>query len=344
MPLPFILGVGAAIAGVAGIGSGISGAAKMKEANDVMDSLKRRDEKNRTRLEEQQKITNQDMDKVGNLEMGIMKSFQEFSDIFEKIKNRPTFETYSKNGVHIPEYDGKKINDVSVGAAVLVGALGGAALGTAGGFAAAGATTAAVMALGTASTGAAISSLGGAAATNATLALLGGGALGTSAWAGGMALGTTVLGAATLGVGLLVGGVIFNAVGSNISEKTDEAREQVDRAEKQINKICDYCQDLSSIAVKYHESLSKVNLCYITHLTMLREIVIENGKTDYVNDFTYYDQKVLKNTANLVGILYEMCKVKLVIPADNEEELNIINYDGIEKNIGNADMFLNDIA
>ena len=64
---------------------------------------------------------------------------------------------------------------------------------------------------------------------------------------------------------------------------------------------------------------------------MFRKIVIENGKIDYINDFAYYDQKILKNTAHLVFILYEMCKVNLVIPADNEEELNTINYDDIEK-------------
>ena len=42
----------------------------------------------------------------------------------------------------------------------------------------------------------------GAAAVNATLAALGGGAL--AAGGGGMALGSAVLGAATLGVGILV--------------------------------------------------------------------------------------------------------------------------------------------
>ncbi|MCI8377962.1 MAG: hypothetical protein HFH72_05495 [Lachnospiraceae bacterium] len=342
MPLPLILGIGAAIAGVKGVSSGISGAAKMKDANDTMNYLKRRDEKNRARLEEQQNATNHDMDKLGAFELAICESFQEFSDIYEKIKNRPQFKEYSKNGVNIPQYDGEKIREVSVGASVLIGGLGGAALGTAGGFAATGAATAAVMALGTASTGTAIASLSGAAATNATLAALGGGAL--AAGGGGIALGTTVLGAATLGVGLLVGGMIFNAVGSDISEKADEARAQVDRAERQIDKICNYCQDLSLIAIKYYDSLSKVNRRYIEHLARLREIVINNGKVDYKNDFTNADQLVLENTVKLVGILLKMCKVELVIPANNEEDVNTINYSEIEKQIGDVDILLGDIG
>ena len=36
MPLPFILGAAAAIAAVGGVGSGIHGAVKMKDANDTM--------------------------------------------------------------------------------------------------------------------------------------------------------------------------------------------------------------------------------------------------------------------------------------------------------------------
>ena len=119
--------------------------------------------------------------------------------------------------------------DEHAGLAVL-GGLGGAGLGAAGGFAAAGATTAAVMALGTASTGTAIASLSGVAATNATLALLGGGTL--AAGGGGMAAGAAALGAATLGVGLLVGGIIFSFTGGKLSDKADEAWAQMKKAEE----------------------------------------------------------------------------------------------------------------
>lgn len=144
---------------------------------------------------------------------------------------------------------------------MLLGGIGGAAVGTAGGFAAAGATTSAVMALGTASTGTAIASLSGAAATNATLAALGGGAV--AAGGGGIALGTSILGAATLGVGLLVGGVIFSATGSKLSDKADEAWEQMEKAEKTINKICEYLLDLRKMAGRYINSLEKYMLCMV---------------------------------------------------------------------------------
>ena len=106
--------------------------------------------------------------------MEILSSFEKFSDMIEKIQNRPDFKECQIGDVSLPQYNAEELKQVSIGAGVLLGGLGGAAVGTAGGFAAAGATTAAVMALGTASTGTAIASLTGVAATNATLAALGG--------------------------------------------------------------------------------------------------------------------------------------------------------------------------
>ena len=46
MPLPLIIGGLAAVAGVAGVGSGIHGAAKMKEANDTMKAAERKHKQN----------------------------------------------------------------------------------------------------------------------------------------------------------------------------------------------------------------------------------------------------------------------------------------------------------
>lgn len=344
MPLPALLiplaVKGAAlIAGTVGVGTAVHGASKMKKANDTMESAKRRHKQNMKHFEKENKTTSEEMDKLGTLELEILHSFRAFSDVFEQIKNRPTFESYTKNGITLPKYDGEKIKKVSVGAGVLLGGLGGAGLGAAGGFAAAGATTAAVMALGTASTGTAIASLSGAALTNATLAALGGGAI--AAGGGGMAAGTAALGAATLGVGLLVGGIIFNFTGGKLSDKADEAWAQMKKAEKKINTICAYLLDLRTTSNRYYETLSSVNAIYQKHLNGLNCIVTMLGHTDW-NTLSPEEKTLTENTVLLVGLLYNMCKVELVLKGKDKDDINTINEADIEESIKNATAILTD--
>jgi len=337
MPLPLILGAAAAMAAIAGVGTAVNGGIKMKEANDTIESANRRHKRNIIKFEEQSKKTNLDMDNLGTLELEILKSFERFTELFERIHNKPEFKPYDKNNATLPQYNKENLKEVSIGAGVLLGGLGGAAVGTAGGFAAAGATTAAVMALGTASTGTAIATLSGVAATNATLAALGGGAL--AAGGGGMALGTTILGAATLGVGLLVGGLIFNAVGSSLSGKADEAWNQMERAEKEISKICEYMLNLSECSLKYQNHLLKVKNIYFNHLEKLSVMVEQEGKCDW-NYFTYDDRKTTENTVLLVGLLFKMCKVNIVIQSENKKEMNQINNEEIQKMLVESDTVL----
>lgn len=323
MPLPLILGIGAAVAGAAGVGSSIRGAAKMKEANETIKDAKSLREDCIARVESDSKKTTDQMDRLGKLELSILSNFEQFSEVIEKIQNRPKFKSFSKDGVELHEFDPQKLKEVSVGAGVLIGGLGGAAMGTAGGFAAAGATTAAVMALGTASTGTAIASLGGAAATNATLAALGGGAI--AAGGGGMALGSAILGSATLGIGFLVGGIIFNAVGSSLSDKADEAMAQARKIKKETDKICVYLNALHRAARDHCNSLVNVNNRYITHFKELHRTVCIDGKTEW-NYFTYSERKNTENTVMLVALLYNMCKVKMVIASEDSSEPNEVNY------------------
>ena len=51
MPLPFILGAGAAVAALAGAAGGIYGATAMKEANDTMKKTQERHQQNIVSLE-----------------------------------------------------------------------------------------------------------------------------------------------------------------------------------------------------------------------------------------------------------------------------------------------------
>ena len=337
MPLPAILGAAAAIAGATGVGSAIHGGVKMKKANDTMKKAQTEHQENIARFEQQNKDTTEAMDRLGKQELEILQSFEKFSSIFERIQNKPEFKAYRRGDVEIPSYNPEDLKEVSVGAGVLLGGLGGAALGTAGGFAAAGATTAAVMAFGTASTGTAIASLSGAAATNATLAALGGGAL--AAGGGGIALGTTILGATTLGMGILVGGIIFSLTGNKLSDKADEAMAQMEKAKKEIDTICAYLTDLHQTEEKFEKSLSAVNRVYQRHLEQLGNLVILNGKTDW-ETYTDAEKTLTENTALLVGILFKMCKVQLVLTSEGTASVNRVNHVEVEKAIRDADEFL----
>lgn len=204
--------------------------------------------------------------------------------------------------------------------------------------AAAGATTAAVMAFGTASTGTAIASLSGAAATNATLAALGGGAL--AAGGGGMALGSAILGGMTLGMGLLVGGIIFSFTGQGLSKKADEADAQMRKAQTEIDKICTYLDKLRLTEKKFERALTDVNKVYQRYLAQLGNMVIIEGKTDWAK-YTNQEKLIVENTVLLVNLLFQMCKVKLVLVNEKEAAaLNTVNSGEVETIITQADIFL----
>lgn len=340
MPLPLIIGGIAAVAGIAGVGSGIHGGVKMKDANDTMKMAQSKQELAVKLFERKNTETTELMDALGKKELEILKSFENFSNIIEKIQGRPEFKAYSKESVNLPEYEAEELKKISAGAGVLLGGMGGAAVGTAGGFAAAGATTSAVMALGTASTGTAISTLSGAAATNAALAALGGGSL--AAGGGGMALGTAIIGGATLGVGLLVGGIIFNVTGSKLSEKADEAYSQARRTENEVNKIVAYFDELSTAAGGFMTSLSNVESQYRKRLSILDHVVNFSEKTQWL-EFSEKKKQMTENAVLLVGLLYKMCKVNLVIKSEQKDGLNCVNKTEIDKTVSDATEVLNNL-
>lgn len=328
MSISILLLGASALAGAAGVGGIAKGGSQVLKANSTMKELQVQHQQNLARLEKRNKECVRDMDKLGRKELEILKSFQKFSTVFEKIKNRPEFAKIQKQGICLPQYDGEELKKASVGANTLLGGLGGAAAGTAGGFAASGAATAVVMALGTASTGVPIASLSGAAATNATLAALGGGSL--AAGGGGMALGTTVLGAATLGVGLLIGGVIFGITGGKISSDAKKAQKEIEKETQQTEEICNYLLDLQGTANRYGRKLDEVDSMYHEHMEKLKWMVVMQGRADW-DWYTEPEKQLVNNTALLVKLLYDMCKVELVQKSEEEDAMNTINTTGLKE-------------
>lgn len=343
MPLPIIIGITAAVAGTAGLGNGIRGGMKIKKAKNTLKAVQSRNEKNIKHLESTTKSMMKIMDDLGKYEMEILSCFNEFIEVFEKIKNRPEISEIKKDGISIPIFTPEELKKVSAGASILLGGIGGAALGTGGGFAAAGATTAAVMAFGTASTGTAIASLSGVAATNAVLAALGGGAI--SAGGGGMALGSVILGGATFGIGFLVGGIIFNVAGSKLSNKADKTQKQMKENEEKINKICEYYERLKKTSGDFNKALAKVRNTYEEQFSELKKIIRRRtrffgwGKVDF-NKFKDDEKLITENTVLLVGVLYEMCKINIVQKSKDPDDINMINKHAVYKSIEKADNFL----
>lgn len=338
MPLPLLILIPAILAGGAGIGAGIHGGLKMHRASKRIKEAQVKDKGNLERLESSNIACSEAMDRLGTHEMEILASFDEFSDLFERIHNRPNFAELKIGSLTVPKFNKEEIENASVGANILLGSLGAATLGTAGAFAASGATTAAVAALGTASTGTLISSLSGAAATNATLAALGGGSL--AAGGGGMALGSAVLGTATLGVSLLVGGIILDMCASSLEGKADKTIEAMQENERQINKICRYLGRLKPIAKKYDSVLMQVNGIYRNKLAALRSILEKcPQKTVSWHELSATEKTTVQNLVLLVGLLYNMCKVQLV-KHESCNGLNIINQDEIDKALEQASSVL----
>ena len=323
MPLP-LLALGGAVLGALGVGAAGRGAKKMKNAKGTMEQAESRNSENLERFRIVNEKTVEIMDRLGKREMEVLRSFADYADVMSRIQNRPEFEKINLSDVKIPKYEPEELKKVSVGAGVLLGGLGGAAAGTAGGFAAAGATTSAVMALGTASTGTAIASLSGAAATNATLAALGGGAI--AAGGGGIALGTTVLGVSTLGVGLLVGGILFNLTGSKLSSRADEAWEQVLKTEKDIDMICGYMHTLTGTAKEFFRYLDGIAIVYGRYLKKVQFLLRDRRSINW-NDLNADEKLCVQNTVLLVGLLYRMCKVNLVIKGESKHAINKVNME-----------------
>ena len=166
-----------------------------------------------------------------------------------------------------------------------------------------------------------------------------GGGRAIAARGGGIALGTTILGVTTLGAGILVGGIIFNFAGSKLSEKADKAKEQMEKAEREINQIRIYLVELAQAAAQFEAVLSDTNRVYRRHLERLDDLVILSDKTDW-NLFTDAEKTLTENTVLLVSLLYQMCKVQLVLQSQKEGGLNQVNHTEIEKASDNATNFL----
>ena len=342
MAIPVIAAVAAIVAAVGGVSAGGVGAYRVANATALLKGEQAEYDELLKFTEIQSKRTLMITDELGKLELNILNSFGKFQKLFEKIHDRPEFAEIIREDVSIPSFSELELENISVGASVLLSGLGSLGLGAASGFAASGATTSAVMALGVASTGTHISALSGAAATKATLAALGGGSLASGG--GGMALGTIVLGGVAAGVAILVGGIVILISSEGIKKQANSVAEEIKEAEYKLVKIMAHLHELELVSAQYKRVLQQLDALYQQHLKKLEQIVDVYQKRNW-NIFTDREKKATENTVLLVSLLYQFCKTPLVtrsqlLTDDGAYDISTINKQELKYNIDTAEYSL----
>lgn len=337
MAIPVILAGIALATGAKGIQSIENAAQKLNLARELSKEAEEKHKLNMQYFKSKETETSTFLDKIGKKELEIFSTFEKFTELIERIHNKPVFEEYSNGEIKIPEYNPEKLKEVSLGAGLLLSGAGAATVGVFGGIAITGATTTIISALGVASTGTAISTLHGIAATNAIYAALGGGSI--AAGGAGMAGGIVVLGGASLGIGLLAGGFLFEKYALSTFEKAEEAIEEVNKAAEEMNKICKHLDQLKLVASKFNGTLVLLNRLYKEHLTKLSTII--DRKQDWLL-FTDEEKLITQNAVLLVGLLYNFGKTKLLLAPEKEGELEIVNSENIKIAIEQAKTVLNE--
>lgn len=240
--------------------------------------------------------------------------FLQYLDILnQKVKSKE-YDFLKEIDISIEEIQSMKQIDMKASDALKVAAVGG-------GFAAIALTGtptlvySAVFALGTASTGTAISSLSGAAATNAILAWLGGGSI--AAGGGGMAAGAATLTAitvsATAGVAIIAIGTLASAFYAKKNTEATKYLAEVQEWAEQIKASWIVVGGIKARVLELQDLTQQLESRTLASLDKLGEII------DVFDANNIEHTKRFQNAALLVKSMSELAQVAIL---DNDGNLN----------------------
>ena len=234
MPIPIVVGIIAGGAALYGAAKGIKGAIDHSDAGDINKDANSIVDTSNLKIEEQRETTNKILSNYGQKKIEAFNGvIADFIETFSRLKDIQSIHTPELDKLNLGDFSTVSLDGLKKDYELLKNSSLGLGAGVGGGAALAFGAYNGTMLLATASTGTAISSLGGVAATNATLAWLGGGSL--AAGGGGIALGTAVLGGIVAGPALAIFGHI---VGNKGEEALNNARQNLEQA-KTIQKEAD---------------------------------------------------------------------------------------------------------
>ncbi|WP_415900556.1 hypothetical protein ACMXYR_05510 [Neptuniibacter sp. QD29_5] len=308
MPLPLLLGAAAVLAGGYGVKKGLDAKADYNEAEAVNSEAEDIYDNAEAKLQKARAKAEKSINELGKTKFCIYKeTLLPFVDAFSKIKNidfddsglleTSNLTTVTSDDMQTVEVSAMTMKDVVGGGIAALGSGGLAGLATYGG----------VGLLGTASTGTAISSLGGVAATNATLAWLGGGSL--AAGGMGMAGGMAVLGGIVAGPVLAAGGMMAASKAEAAKEDAYSNLYEAELAAEKMKSAKVVTKGINRRFKEINEVLVELNLRFIPMLQSLQDLV--GSDIDYTN-YSSADKKGVFITAALAKTLKNVMEAPLL--------------------------------
>lgn len=327
MPIPIIIGVAAAAAGLYGAAKGVSGAIDHSDAKDINNSASEVVETANNALEKQRESTNNTLEDYGQRKLRAFNGvISEFIETFQKLKNVELSQSaeldklnngdFSNNTLKVLRQDYQALKDAGLG--VGAGFSSGAALA----FGAYNGT----MLLATASTGTAISSLGGVAATNATLAWLGGGSLAAGGY--GMAGGMMVLGGIVAGPALAIFGHVLGNKGEEALNKAKANMEQAVTISDQAKLMTAKLKAVEEIATLANTTFSKISSQLRRAVSELKKVIESSGEN--FSNYTQESKEAVFRSVKFVQLLKAMIDTPIL-----DEDGNLVL--STEKRINDCD-------
>ncbi|MFS8150125.1 hypothetical protein [Vreelandella titanicae] len=303
MPIPLIIGAAAAAAGLYGAAKGVSGAIDQSNAKGINNDARSLVETANKDLEKKRQSANNTLEDYGQRKLRAFNGvIADFIETFQKLKNVELSQSPELDKLNAGDFSNKTFPGLTQDYQALKDAGLGLGAGLGSGAALAFGAYNGTMLLATASTGTAISSLGGVAATNATLAWLGGGSLAAGGY--GMAGGMMVLGGVVAGPAL----AIFGHVMGN---KGEEALNTANTNMEQARTISDEASLISSKLVTIEEVTALANTTFSNVSSRLRRAVselrkvIDNEGVDFGN-YTEQSKAVVFSAVKFAQLLKAM--------------------------------------
>ncbi|HGS4753915.1 TPA: chemotaxis protein [Vibrio cholerae] len=328
MPLPFILAGAAIVAAGYGAKKGYDGYQDKSEANDILDTSRRKYENERSVFDKQNELTNQSLVKLGELQLKIGNDFKEFRTIAEKLLEKLN-QSNSKNlEIDFPQHKLDKIDGLALSTTAYIGKIAGA--GAAG--AAAYAVYGGVMAVAAASTGTPIAALSGAAAYNATMAAIGGGSIAAGGF--GMAGGAMVLGGVVAAPIMAIAGWAF---ASHAEEALSDARKTRSEVNEAVGKMAKGRKQLDKTKLYVDRIYAETERLYLVFKEYFDNLKAFDRLIAGNTDISKFEDDVIRlihNGYQIAAILTDIITTPLFKPKQDEQGNVVVS----DKNIVEIEM------